>query len=153
MSLDQVPRRGRSVPFAVLTLAATLLGCASAAGRTPQARPHPVDVEVRNNLLLPTDLTVYVLRDYGAGRTLLGSVSPGRTQTLRFTPVTYTEVYRLYANPTGGRPIRSQPFTIGSDMTGRIVWTLVPNIVGFEDVSDSTTSDSSTRTPPASPTR
>ena len=48
-------------------------------------------------------------------------------------------ILTLVATRAGGRDILSQSFTVGSDMTGAIVWTLVPNIVGFENVDADTT--------------
>jgi hypothetical protein len=118
--------------------ALTLLACASGSGRSAEGTPHPVDIEVRNNLLVPTDLTVYAVRSTGGGAMLLGSILPAKTQTLRFTPSAYTDSYRLYARLPNGRAIRSESFIVGSDMTGTIVWTLVPNILGFFE-TDSTT--------------
>ena len=121
----------------VLAIAVGLTACASAIGRT-EGPTVPIDLEVNNNLRLPADLSVYAVS--GARiRTFLGSVAPGRTKILRFKPIAFTEPYRLLATRAAGRDILSQSFIVGSDMTGAIVWTLVPNIVGFENTgADST---------------
>ena len=122
----------------VIAAAVVIPGCASIHGRT-EGPTLPIDLEIHNNLLLPTDLTIYAVTE-ARTRTLLGSVPPASTRTLRFKPVTFTERYRLVAKRAGARDIVSEPFSVGSDMTGAIVWTLVPNIIGFENVdTDSTT--------------
>jgi hypothetical protein len=136
------PLRSAALGAALAATLATALGaaagCATVRGRTT-GPTVPVDVEVRNNLPLPTDITVYAVNEIG-NRTLLGGVPPNKTVTLRFKPASFTEPYRLLARRALGRDIRSQSFSVLSDMTGRIIWTLVPNIVGFEDVdTDSTT--------------
>ena len=115
-----------------------LPGCASVHGRT-EGPTLPIDLEIHNNLLLPTDLTIFAVTE-SRTRTLLGSVPPASTRTLRFKPVSFSERYRLVARRAGARDIVSEPFSVGSDMTGAIVWTLVPNIIGFENIdTDSTT--------------
>lgn len=127
-------QRITTLSFALaITASITLASCTSARGRANSVPPHPVDVEINNNLSLPTDLTVY-LAGQDEGRRILGSVPPGKTKTLQFTPSSYSEPYRLIATRALHRDVVSQPFTIGSGMTGRLIWTLVPNIIGFEDV-------------------
>ena len=123
-----------------------LAGCASLRGRT-EGPTVPVAVDVQNNLALPTDLTVYAVTRSGA-RTLLGSVPPASTKTFTFKPVSFSEPYRFLATRPLRRAIASQVFTVGSDMTGRIIWTLSPNIVGFEEVdTDSTAAPDTAKTP------
>ena len=122
----------RAIALAALIPAVAVAGCASVRGRTT-GPTIPVDVEVRNNLHLPTDLTIYAV-DRAGNRMLLGSVPPNATGVLRFKPVSFSEPYRLVAKRALARDIRSQSFSVLSDMTGRIIWTLVPNIVGFEDI-------------------
>lgn len=98
-----------------------------------------IDVQVNNNLRLPADLTVYAVSRVG-NRALLGDVPPNRATTLKFKPATFSEPYRLLATRAGDRDIISQTFIVGSDMTGGIVWTLIPNIVGFVGTDPDTTS-------------
>jgi hypothetical protein len=142
----------RAVALAALIPAVAVAGCASVRGRTT-GPTVPIDVEVRNNLLLPTDLTVYAV-DRAGSRTLLGGVPPNTTTVLRFKPLSFSEPYRLIARRALGRDIRSQSFSVLSDMTGRIIWTLVPNIVGFEDIEvDSARTDTSARNPGLAPDR
>ncbi len=118
----------------LLTIAgcATIAACATPGGRTSGAT-LPIDVQVNNNLRLPADLSVYAVSQ-GGHRTLLGDVPPATNRTLRFKPVAFSEPYRLLAIQPNGRQIVSQSFIVGSDMTGGIIWTLTPNIVGFEGV-------------------
>ncbi|MEO6777905.1 MAG: hypothetical protein ABI194_00490 [Gemmatimonadaceae bacterium] len=121
---------GRLAALGLALSMVSLAACASAGGRT-EGVPIPIQLQVINNLRLPTDLTVYAVTRAG-NRTLLGGVHPGATTNLTFTPVSFSEPYRLLATTANGRSIRSQSFSVVSDMTGAIVWTLVPNIVGFE---------------------
>ncbi|MDQ6737648.1 MAG: hypothetical protein M3Z30_08105 [Gemmatimonadota bacterium] len=132
----------RSIAQAAITIAGAtaftiLTACASSGGRTT-GPTVPIDLEVNNNLRLPADLSVYAVSQAGI-RMLLGDVPPGQNRTLRFKPAAFSEPYRLLAILPTGRQIQSQSFIVGSDMTGGIVWTLVPNIVGFiEATADST---------------
>jgi hypothetical protein len=128
---------GRFLTLAAATLLTTLLAaCASAGGRT-EGPTLAIDLQVNNNLVIPTDLSVYAIRQGGA-RALVGNVPPGASRTFKFKPVAFSEPYRLIAIRPNGRMIRSQTFTVGSDMTGAINWTLVPNIVGFENFESDT---------------
>lgn len=119
-----------------LSLAAAVLalGCASVTTQN-QGPPRPVALEIDNNLPLPTDLTIYAVTDAGTQR-LIGSVPPARSVTFQFTPDSYSTQYRLIARAALGRLLRSEPFIVGSGMTGQIIWTLVPNIIGFRDVEE-----------------
>lgn len=137
---------GASLRAAALAAAIGLVGCASLRGRT-EGPTVPITLEVQNNLALPTDLTVYAVTQSGT-RTLLGDVPPASTKSFTFKPVSFSEPYRLLATRPLRRGISSQVFTVGSDMTGKIIWTLSPNIVGFEEVdTDSTAAPDTSRTP------
>lgn len=130
---------------AVLVAIFCVAGCAATRGRT-EGPTVPISLEVQNNLPLPADLTIYAVSRSGT-RTLLGDVPPAATRSFTFKPLSFSEPYRLQANRPLRRPIRSQVFTVGSDMTGKIIWTLSPNIVGFEEVeSDSTAAKDTTGT-------
>ncbi|HEV2641477.1 MAG TPA: hypothetical protein VGT98_02165, partial [Candidatus Elarobacter sp.] len=122
----EVPQPWRAATVAALAVAAIVAtaagACASAGGRSGPT--HPVDVEVQNNLALPTLVTIYAVPEFSSARMLLGDVPPAATRTLSFTPISYTTTYRLYAQRPQGRPVRSQPFNVGSGMTGTIVWTM-----------------------------
>lgn len=136
--------RTLSKTFSRASLTAAIVICACISACTPNrggrnVRPvKAVAVEIQNNLSLPTALTIYATNGY-AGRVLLGNAASAGTTTLAFTPAAYSETYRLVATRPLGRNIVSQPFTVGSEMTGRIVWTLVPNIIGFLDVDETDT--------------
>jgi hypothetical protein len=108
-----------------------LAACASAGSGRTEGATVPVDVVVKNNLLLPTDLTIYAVSSDGH-RTLLGSVHPQDSATFSFKPVAFSEQYRLLAIRSGRRSIRSEPFSVVSTNTGRITWTMIPNIIGFQ---------------------
>lgn len=122
--------------FRAIALIATVTGCASMGGRS-EGPTLPIDVQVNNNLHVPADLTVYAV-SHGGNRALLGDVPPNGTTTLKFKPVAFSEPYRMLATRAGGRDIMSQTFIVASDMTGAIIWTLVPNVVGFVETEPDT---------------
>lgn len=123
--------------FAAAASAIALAACASAGGGRTEGPTIPIELEVKNNLALPTDLTIYAVTRSG-NRTLLGSVPPRATRTFTFKPVSFSEQYRLVAARALGRDVRSEAFSVVSDMIGRIVWTMVPNILGFERTDEDT---------------
>jgi hypothetical protein len=136
----------RATIVAAVAATAGLVGCASAGGGRSSGPPNPVQLEIRNNLALPSDLTVYAVTR-GGSRTLLGDVPPATTRTFTFKPVSFSERYHLEGIRQLKRPVRSQYFSVGDDMTGRIVWTIVPNIVGFEEIDTDSTATDTTHTP------
>jgi hypothetical protein len=126
--------------------AIALMACASAGSGRSEGPTAPVDVVVKNNLLLPTDITVYAQTVDGS-RSLLGSVHPHDSATFSFKPSTFSQQYRLLAIRSGRSTIRSELFSVNSTNTGRITWTMIPNIIGFQgqnpDTSTATGSSSS----------
>ena len=130
------PQSSLRTTAALCVIAVSVLNpaaCASATGGRTEGPTNPVDLVVNNNLLRPTDLTIYAVT-WDGHRSLLGSVPPREIRTFSFKPVSFTEQYRLLATRITGRDIRSQVFSVGSDMTGQITWTMIPNIVGFKGV-------------------
>ena len=124
---------------AVAVAVAATTACTPANVQRPEGKPVPVQLVVNNNLLRPTDLTIYTV-DWDGQRRLLGSVPPRTIRDFSFTPVSYSEQYRFLATRITGRDIRSQVFTIGSEMTGQITWTMIPNLVAFRGTDPDTTS-------------
>ena len=128
-----------AVGMAVVAVAvAASTACTPTNMHSPAGKPVPVQLVVNNNLLRPTDLTIYTV-DWDGQRRLLGSVPPRTIRDFSFTPISYTEQYRFLATRITGRDIRSQVFTIGSEMTGQITWTMIPNLVGFRGTDPDTT--------------
>ena len=121
---------------AVSAMAST--SCTRATVNRPEGPPVPVQLVVNNNLLRPTDLTIYTVT-FGGQRRLLGSVPPRTTREFSFTPVSYSAQYRLLATRITGRDVTSQVFSIGSEMTGQITWTMLPNLVAFRGTDPDTT--------------
>ena len=113
-------------------------GTACTPANINEVAPVPVQLVVDNNLFGPTDLTIYTVT-FGGQRQLLGSVPPRTTRDFRFTPVSYSTQYRLLATRPMRRDIRSQVFTIGSEMTGQVIWTMQPNLIGFRGTDPDTT--------------
>ncbi len=142
-AMMQIPNSVRAAARTALVIAAAagslglLSGCASTSGGRTEGPTVPIDLVVQNNLLRPTDLTIYAVT-WDGHRTLLGSVPPRTTRTFSFKPVSFAERYRILATRITGRDIRSQVFTVGSDMTGQITWTMIPNIVGFKGTDPDT---------------
>ncbi len=132
---------------AVVAVLAAAAGYACASGGKGNPLP-PVNIEVQNNLPTPTDATVY-LNSGGGIRQMLGFVPGGETKTFTFQPTSTAQQYRLEAVRQLARTIRSQPFTVGDEMTGTIQWTLFPNIVGFRerDVVETTYVDTTKKKP------
>ena len=59
------------------------VGLAGCAGHhhISEAPPHPIAVEVQNNITVPTELTVFVTQDQGGARQMLGTVPGAQTKT------------------------------------------------------------------------
>ncbi len=107
----------------VLTLGVSLSACAS--GGMGGGGEGSVAVEVRNNLIPPTSLSVYAVPDIGS-RQLVGVVQPGATRTLRFNPLGSGGQYQFMAETTEGRDIVSNPLTISIGAT--ITWDVNANL-------------------------
>lgn len=118
------------IPLIIATLG--IAGCASLRGQNDLPKT-PVQVEIHNDITRPIPFMVYAVKHNGI-RTQLGSVPPGTERTFMFTPSTFSESYRLVAVGPSGRQFRSQVFTVGSEMTGHIIWMMSANIVGFQTI-------------------
>lgn len=106
----------------ILCLALPLLASCASGGR-PTRREEAV-LLVRNNLQLPTQLTVYVVSTLGE-RQMLGNVVPRETGQLRFRAPSISGQYRFVAVADGGRELVSQPIALnGGDM---VEWNLLQN--------------------------
>lgn len=91
-------------------LASMLAACGT--GARGGAPGEAVLVQVNNNLIPPTVVSVYIVSEGGGGRRLLGTVTPGSETTLRYTGVTAGGNYRLVARAMAGRDIPSTPFSL-----------------------------------------
>jgi hypothetical protein len=90
-----------------------MFAAACGTGGRGGAPGEAVLVQVNNNLIPPTVISVYLVREGGGGgRRLLGTVTPGSETTLRYTGVTAGGNYRLVARATAGRDIPSTPFSL-----------------------------------------
>jgi predicted small secreted protein len=107
---------------AAVLLSTTVAACAST---SEGSGLNEIGVEVRNDLVPSSALTIYVVPEMG-GRRLLGNVSPSQTKTLSFREVSVGQ-YRLMARTTGGREIVSNPIVLGGARTLR--WNLSSNIL------------------------
>lgn len=139
-----MPRRHRLVTAPLALVAVALLGACATLHRQGNEAPHPITITVDNNLSLPSDLTVYSVSLAG-GAQILGSARPAGTTSFQMTPRSFSEPYRLLARDAMGRRIWSEEYTVNGPETGEIVWTLVPNILAFRDVPDTTVTADTTK--------
>ena len=116
-------------PMALLVLALALFGGCASAGETDGATsPRAgITVEVRNNLIPPTGLRIWLVPRTGV-RSLLGSVPGRETRVLVGRVVDATGEFRLLAESGEDQQIRSRPFTV-VDESGPIEWDLTANVV------------------------
>lgn len=84
-------------------------------------------VQVENDLIPPTSLTVWLVPETGA-RVLLGTVQPSETTTftLEQAPAAAVE-YRLLARTTDGTEVTSNPFTMSEPHT--VTWNTQSNLI------------------------
>lgn len=115
----------RVTPWLVLLVSALPLldGCRTL-GRG--SRAETVLVEVENDLPIPTAFTVYAFSETGSRR-LLGSLSPGRPGTLRFTAGDIAGRYRFTAVRQLGSAITSPYIALGGGET--VSWDLRANTI------------------------
>jgi hypothetical protein len=128
----QIRQMKTPLVVAVVGIALAVGGCASHHKYTGEEQPHPVEVEVNNNLAVPTEVTVWLVQTTGT-RQMLGSVPGTETKTFKFTPITFSQEYRLVGERQLQRPLVSQPFTVGSPATGLLIWSLLENIIAFRE--------------------
>lgn len=118
--------QGFGLPVALLLAAACATGRAGdGAGRSEEGYL----VEVRNDLIPPTYVTVRVVSGAEGSRTLLGSVSPGQTRSFEFSGYALSGGYRLVAELSDGSDVVSRTFTLATmpPDTRLITWRLRSN--------------------------
>ena len=109
---------------------ALLAGCGGAGAEPGEAAPGDrIAVEVQNNLVPPTSLTVWSVSDTGT-RQMLGTVSPSETRTLRMSVPRLGSEYQLIAETTSGEEIVSRTFVMTGDV-GAVGWDLTTNAVNL----------------------
>ena len=113
--------RTRAVAWGAALLLA-VGGCASTGG---PAVGGGTFVEVENNLLPPTAVSVSAVPEMGTPR-VIGSVSPSQTEALSFNAPAATAQYQFVAETTSGREIVSNPLTVPQGST--VVWDLSSNV-------------------------
>ena len=116
--MTQIPRA-----VTALAAAAMLAGCASAG---ENGAPDPaVTVQIENNLLPPTTLTVYAVPEAGV-RQLIGTVRPNQTATLTVEGIVFGQ-YRFVGRTTEGREVSSNPIALG--LNEAVHWNVDANLV------------------------
>lgn len=104
--------RNTLVAGAFLALAA----CSSAGGGggetgMPSAGGNGVAIQVMNDVVPPTSVTVWIVPETGSRRRL-GTISPNGQQTFNFNPTLTSMEHRLVAEATGGDDRSSNPFIL-----------------------------------------
>jgi len=124
MTFHPFPRLFAASPVLVLIL---LAGACAPNGIDTDVDPEAeAAIQVNNDLTPSTVVTVWIIPDVGS-RQMLGTVTPGDRETLRFDAGTATREYRLRARTTAGAEIISTPFSLAA---GRAVqWNLNSNMV------------------------
>ncbi|MGH7481272.1 MAG: hypothetical protein ACRELV_03895 [Longimicrobiales bacterium] len=123
-----------SIAGATIAAAVMLTACAGSAhvdagnaAVTGEARMDAgLAVEVRNDLIPPTSLTVWLVRDTG-GRNLVGTVTPRETRTFSVEQIVQAGQYRLVAETTDGTDLVSREFFAGAG--DFVSWRLTTNTI------------------------
>jgi hypothetical protein len=125
----------RTLTYALATILAAIPACATTHGAG--GRPHEITVEVHNNLPVPTPVDVYVIGPAGTEQRL-GFIPGGDSAQFSFRPDSYGQRYRLLAKRQLGRPIPSNPFTVGDAKTRYVDWTLINGMVTLYNADETT---------------
>ncbi len=110
---------------AAILLGVALVGCASGPRRNPDTDPRAIAIEVDNNLIPASALTVWAVPD-GGTQMLVGNVGPSERKTLRYLPTTRALNFRLRARMTGGQDRLSNPITMIEG--ARVTWNVQSNL-------------------------
>lgn len=101
-----------------------LLVAACASGARGRTSASDVLVEVTNDLVPPTAVTVRVVSSSGR-RSVVGGVAPSETRTLRYSESSYPGRFTLLADPSTGREVSSASFALFAG--AHVVWSLRTN--------------------------
>ncbi len=124
MATLPVRRAIAAVPALILIL---LVGACAPNGVDTDVDPEAeAAIQVNNDLIPSTVVTVWIIPDVGS-RQMLGTVSPGDSETLRFDAGATTREYRLRARTTAGAEIVSTPFSLAAGQA--VEWNLNSNMV------------------------
>ena len=101
-------------------------GSSGAAAEAPQGNANTVTIQVTNDMIPPTQITVWIVPETGSRRRL-GSVEPSRQASFPFSPAIRSMDHRLVAEPTGGNDVTTTPFTL--DGVSAVRWTTSSTVV------------------------
>ena len=120
----------------VLPVVLSLVCAACAPGSGDRDEPTPeglgeavVLIEVRNDLTPTTPVTVRIVSESGT-RSTLGTVSPGRTRTLRFDEPYFESAYMMVAETVDGNQLVSRRFELFPN--SNVSWRLSNNRLDFD---------------------
>lgn len=115
MTTTRAPvRRGRRAspfPGLLLTVALPLLAAGCVTERGAGGTGHVIAIEVENDLVPRSPVTVRLLSNDRPVR-VLGTVSAGNTREFRYREDLLTGVYRLVAEVNQGQALPSRTFTL-----------------------------------------
>jgi hypothetical protein len=116
-------RTARVLALLLSAVAALSVGACATSGTSGDAGGFTVPVEVDNNLMQLSGVTVYITRNTGSGRRLLGPVESSQKRT--FTYDANTGTYLLTARRAGSPDLTSDPFQLQPG--ARVTWVLAQN--------------------------
>lgn len=153
---------------AVGVIAAACAGHQHVNQNQSQLPPHPIEVQVDNDRVSPDEqpsrqpgamgqasgsleIRVFVAQDQGGARQYIGTVPGGHTQTLKFTPTSYGNWYRLIGITPLGSSVQSTRFIINTPETGLVEWSLQTGMINYYDVPADTTKTEPAGAKPSTP--
>lgn len=130
-------KHARRIRRALTLAGALVVGACASGGSTPGAEPagaqtgggDQVAVQVRNDIVPPATITVYIAPETGSRRRL-GTIPPNGQQTFTYNPGIRSMEHRLVAEVSGGQGTQSNPFTL--EGATRVTWgasTQVVNVI------------------------
>jgi len=122
-------RRALTLAGALAAASCASAGSGSPAADTAQPASDQVTFQVRNDIVPPATITVYIAPETGSRRRL-GTIPPNGQDTFSFLPGIRSMEFRLVAEVSGGQNSQSNPFTL--EGATRVTWgasTQVVNVI------------------------
>lgn len=120
--------RIRTILFsaAIALLPALGLSACASTGGMKAAQGQEIVVRVQNDMTVPSDVTVHLVRGNQSDQ-LLGDVTPNKTRTFTETETEVAGQYWLEAKKANGTMVRSR--TMSLDAGAHVAWDLATNTI------------------------